>query len=571
MRVYIAKPDPPPVETSFLRKYSVAIILLVALALLAFGLSALTPSLMGDEWGFLHNYIRFGKPSCPGPLADARPLSSCWLGVTYGLVNTNIKAYHALGLLINLISALLLLMTLDVLLPRRATFNVAVAAIYLVFPADITRTWLAGAVVRGTALFLLAAYFMARFWRDGRWWAWFAGVVAVAISLGTYEITLGVFIALSGLAFLLGRHRTWPQRLGLLVPAFMSIGFSLWRWRWQQSVGSAFGHDVSRAKLSPLDLLQRLWLGVQYIFGKAWSITVLELQQPAPRSGRIATATSLGIVVGLVVVAILLAYWASRKMRRFDSISDRVDVSRNKIADLVAAGAVGLVIMIAGYFPIIMAVNPGVGYTTTRIHHLPSVGAALFLCAILFVIGHWLGRTPKRAEFIALAGLTPLLVVGVLGQLTVARQVREAWTDQKSIWNTLFEQAPDIVDKTQVLILLSSYGNPERRPNPLINDTWSLSRALRLMYGNDKLNASFAWTDPSRALSIDGDDLALKYGGDILNFPAAETLVFAFDRNTRELVQIKELERDGKVLLLGPDRISPTPTDKTEWRWLVAD
>ena len=572
MKTYVEdKTAGDPVHKPFLRKYSGALLLLLTLAAVALGWSALTPSLMGDEWGYLFSHIRYGGPICPGSATDARPLGMCWVWLVYQLAGTNVFGYHAFGIMMNLLSALLLLATLDVLLPDWPTYNMAVAALYLVFPADMTRTWLAGNIVQGTAFFLLAAYFMARFWRDGRWWAWLASMIVVAISLSTYEITLGVIITLSGLAFLFSRRRTWPQRLGLLAPMFMTIGFGLWRWRWQQSVGAAFGHDINQTIISAQLLARRLWVGAEYLLGEAWGRTLLELLPFTPRPGRITSALESGALIGLMMLVILIAYWGGRKIHRFDLAGDHRRAEKGNMLDLAIAGAVGLAILAAGYFPIIIAMNPGISYGITRAHHLPSVGAAMFICAVLFGVSQWLGRTQEQAQFIALTGLASLLVIGALGHITVTRQLREAWADQKLIWNSLFEQAPDIVDGTQVLFLLEGYDDPGRGPRPFVSGPWSLSRALQLLYDNDELSAYFVPAWSPGMLSIDKDLTLTDNDGNIIDFSAAETLVFLFNRADQELTQVKELESNGKTLLLGPDRIIPTPTNKTEWRWLVAD
>lgn len=570
MRVYIAKPDPPPVETSFLRKYSVAIILLVALALLAFGLSALTPSLFGDEWSRMFTHTRAGGLACPDSFTDARPLGKCWQALVYRLAGTNLIGHHALAILMNLTSALLLLATLDVLLPGWPTYNSSVAALYLVLPADMTRIFLDGAVVQGTVYFLLAAYFMARFWRDGRWWAWFASLAAIAVSLATYEITLGLFVVLPVLAALFARHHTWPRRVALLVPVLVAMAFSIWRWRWQKMVGSAFGHPTEEITISPLHILKNLITSLKYLLGEAWSQTIIEASPRMPWDNQYATLVGLGVTIGLVILTVSIACRVSRDRYPNSAGTRHAGTKEDAARTLLVAGSVGAVMMMVGYFPIILSLLPRASYTVTRLHQLPSVGAAMFICAIIFGIGHWLGQTPKRARFIALAGLAPLLVIGIVGHVTMARHLRIAWADQKLIWNSLFEQAPSIADGTYVFIALSGYKYPSRWPHPLENGPSATTRALRVLYST-KLDGSYEWAPLSSVLSIDGDKLRVGYPGASTLLSPETTIVFTFDQHDKRLIQIKELERDGKVLLLGPDRISPTPTDKTEWRWLVAD
>lgn len=571
MSAHVMSREAAPTQKPFLKKYSGTILFLALLAVVTLGWTALTPSVMGDEWIYLVDHIRNGGPSCPELAIGARPLSTCWMAFVYRLVGTSAGGFHAFGIVMNLISALLLLATLDILLPDWASYNGAVVALYIVFPADMTRTWLGGNVVIGSALLLLVAWPMARFWRDGRWWAWLAGMVAVAINLGFTEVMVGALIALSGLAFLFGRHRTWLQRLGLLAPAIAAAGFSLWRWSWQQSVGYAYGHDVGHVTTSPLLLLYRLYFGARYLLGESWTTTILELQPFMPIDGRVARVLGFVILIGLVTLAILLARRISRNSHRFDPVAVRQDVGIGETLDLLKAGLTGLVLLAAGFVPIILAIGTGTGYTGSRAYQIPSIGASLVICAVLFIVSLRLERTPSRARFIALAGLVPLLVVGITGHIMVTRQLREAWAEQKLIWNSLFEQAPDIVDGTHVLVLLDGYDIPGRGPRPMISGPWGISSALQLLYGKDGLSASFVPASPSRTLSIGDGDLLVFENAEYTNFPAAETLVFVFNRADQELVQLKELENNGKVISLGTDRIIDAPAAESEWRRLVTD
>lgn len=574
MRVYIEEQTASPAGDSFLRKYSGTLLVLVLLAIAMLGWAALTPSVFGDEWIYLVDHIRDGGPACPELAIGARPLSTCWMAFVYRLVGPNAGGFHAFGIVMNLISALLLLATLNTLLPKWASYNGAVVALYIVFPADMTRTWLGGNIVIGAALLLLVAYPMARFWRDGRWWAWFAGMIALAINLSFSEVMVGAIIALSGLAFLFGRHRTRLQRLGLLAPAITAMGFSLWRWNWQQTVGYAYGHDISRVALSAPVLISRLYMGTRYLLGEAWAMTILSLQPFLPADGRVARVLALGFLIGLVALAMLVAKRISRNSRRFDSSAARQDVGMGETLDLLKAGAVGLVILAAGYFPIFLAIGAGTGYTGSRAYQIPSIGASLVICAVLFGVSQWLARTPARARFIALAGLVPLLAVGVAGHVMVTQHLREAWAEQKLIWQSLFEQAPDIAEGTHVLVLLEGYDDPGRGPRPMISGPLGISAALQLLYGKDEdeLSASFVPAPVSRTLSIGDEGKLLVYeNARYTDFSAAETLVFVFTRADQELVQLRELENDGEVLSLGPERIIDAPAAQSEWRWLVAD
>jgi hypothetical protein len=262
---YAALPPEP-----FWRKYRGTIVGLALLALLAFAGAALTPSLLGDEWAFLGAHLLDTGYPCPD-WSTPRLLAGCLPRATFALFGPNIHAWHALATPINFLSALCLLFILEQLLPQHPTFNGAVAALFLVYPADLTRTWIGGSIVYGAGLALAAGCcfawfyrrFCRRFYRHGRWWAWLAGMVVLALALTTYEISLGLVFTLSTVAFLVARDRPWPHRLGLLAPALFAAGFAIARWLWQRAVGTAYGHSLEDVQASPVTLVARLGQGAR--------------------------------------------------------------------------------------------------------------------------------------------------------------------------------------------------------------------------------------------------------------------------------------------------------------------
>lgn len=563
--------DFQPGRLPFVRKYPGTLLLLAVLTLAAYGVAALTPSIFGDEWGILGNYIDGIGPVCPD-WQSARPFTFCWHWLVFKVGGLNIYFFHAAALAMNFISALLLLICLDILLPDWPTYNGAVTALALVFPADVTRTFLAGNVVFGAAVYLAAGCFLAAFWRSGRWWMWIAGMLVLAFALGTYEVSVGITIALSGLAFLSGRHRTWPQRVALLIPALAAVLFSLWRWRWQQTSEGTFGYVSENVVFSPAILLERLMAGARYVLHVAWTDTIINLFPWLPPSGRIGNAMVAVVVVGLVLFAVAAAYWVIRSTAG-EQAAPVITTQTRRPNDIVAAGLVGLAMVIAGYFPIILAQFPGGWYAISRAHHVSSIGASLVICSLIFGIALLIGRNLPWAKVLAVAGVAPLVALGIAAHLMVHQQTRQAWADQKEIWQTLFELAPDIADGTHVVFILNEYNSsavPLKGPGPFIQGDWGMNNAIRILYGKKNIFAHFGVGWPQRIMVPDGDTLVLADFGE-RRYPAAETLVFMFGKNDRQLVQWPVLEKDGVVLPLGAERIMSTPTEATDYRWLVSD
>ena len=399
MIAFVAR-DEHPAHLHFLRKYIGTILILVLLTVVIYIGEVLTPSLLGDEWGILGTYIDQSGPPCPKLAITARLFEGCWMPFVYRVAGLNPQAFHTAGMLVTLTSAILLLLALDILLPEWPAYNGAVAIIFLVIPADMARLWLAGHIIFTTMLFLLAICFMALFWRDGRWWAWLAGMVIIGLSLNYYESTVGVIIALSVLAGLFGRHRTQLQRLSLLAPAVLAALYAIGRWYWQTVVGTAYGHATDNVTFAPGDLLERLSFGAGYTLRKSWLDPMLDWLQTKPGAGMSAVGETilLAAVVLLPMMAVYGLFRATRPAEPAGSV-------RARRRDLAIAAAVGFVVLIAGYFPVILASYPGTGYSASRLHNLPTIGAALVIGAGMFALGLWMGRTPSRARAIALPAL----------------------------------------------------------------------------------------------------------------------------------------------------------------------
>lgn len=566
----VAEQGSSAAKRPFIKKYAYTILALAILALLVYGWASRVPSIFGDEWGYLFKHIKLGGNPCPD-WNSARPFGICWTGLAFHVANMNMIVFHAFGMIINFITSLLLLITLDILLPDWPSFNGAVAAVYLLFPADMTRVWLAGSVTFGAGTYLLPALFMALFWRDGRWWSWLMGMITLFFALGSYEVGVGAVLALSGMAFLFSRHRTWGQRVGLLFPAIATTVFSLWRWSWQKSVGSAYGYDVNSVTTSPLVLAERLYRSTRFLLGEAWVVSITELQPFLPPFSRSIRIIALALIIGSMVTAILLARRLSKKSSRFNSSPAAGIQGMDEKLKLLKAGAVGLVIMFMAYFPIILVNNPNPRYPLSRVYHLPAIGASLVICATLFGVCQLMEHSPKRARLMALAGLIPLLAVGIAGHVMTSHAVSRAWADQKFIWNSILEQANQLEDGTRVLLLLDGNAERSRDPHPFISGIWGFTSALNLLYENDTLYGTFIMGSPSKTLDIDGDDLIYLQNGKPYRLPAAKTLVFVFNKEGRELYRSKELKMNGEVLSLGEGQIIVTSTTGTKWRWLVAD
>ena len=547
--------------------YRVIVLLLAVLSFLTYGTSILTPSLLGDEWGILNSYVNDGGPRCPN-WQTLRPFHHCWLWGVHHLIGLNIYAYHGAAILISFVSATLLLVFLEQVMPERIAFNAAVAALFLVFPADLSRTWLAGHIPYAIGIFIGVACSLAAFWRRGHWWTWFLGMFLLFLALGTYEFSVGVIIVLSVGAFVWPRRQSWLQRFALLAPTLVAILFSIWRWFWQTSVGTAYGHNVDNVSFSPAVLIFRLIFGYRVNLQWVWTDAILDwlpfLGQNT-RTGRVLAVVVLGaLVLGLMgIINVIL------KRRMASNQVDEIGVDLYGVKHLMGIAGLALISLGAGYFPILLAVFPGMDYVSSRTHHLPSIGAAIFICAMLFVVARLFTRDLRRRSVLAVVGLVPLLLLGIGVHISVQQHVNRAWEDQKRVWQSLFEVAPGIVDGTQIFIIMDDYQNEGRGPTPFISGPWGMSAALNVLYGTKDVSGDFFYGSPDEILQIDGEELSIfTYNA---KSSMVETLVFVFDGASNELTQLSGIEADGEMQFLGEGRILDNQPQGNSRRWLVQD
>ncbi|MBN1920213.1 MAG: hypothetical protein JW892_03130 [Anaerolineae bacterium] len=547
-------------------QYRLTVFLLILLATIAYGSNVLTPSLLGDEWGVFNEY-RNHNVQCP-TWGTARPLACLWRWGIYKTVYLNVYAFHAMGVVISVLSAVLLMILLDQVLPDQQLFNSAVATLFLVYPADLTRTWLAGSIVYGGAVYLLAACFLAAFWRKGLWIAWIIGMGVLCVAF-SYEIGIGITIALSVVAFVWPRRRNLAHRSALIVPAVAAVSFSIWRWLWQVSTETAYGHSVGAVTFSPKELLTRLVFGYRANLQWVWTDAILDwwpfLGQNT-RMGRVLAVVMLGaLVLGLMgIINVIL------KRRMVSNQIAQIGTDLPGIKQLVEIAGLALMILGAGYFPIILAVFPGMDYVSSRTHHLPSIGAAIFVCVVLFAIARLFTRVSRRRSVLAVVGMMPFLLLGVGAHVSVQQQVDRAWEDQKWVWQSLFVSVPDIVDGTQVVMIVDDYQNDGRGPGPFISGSWGMSAALNMLYGSKDLSGVFFYGPRDDTLWID-DALLFFPTGDGKGIPVDEVLVFIFDGTSKQMTQLSVKEVDGEMIFLGEGRILDSQPQGNTYRWLVQD
>lgn len=518
----------------FLARYRIWIIVLGIITILAYGNVQLNPSLFGDDWGVLEKSINSTLP-CPDTV-NPRLLGFCPYKLLLSTFGANIIAYKTFSIFWIFVTGLLLLFLLATLLPAHPEFNFVVVALFLVYPTVWIKSWLYGFFGIITCIILTGYLFIALFIKIGDWRLFWIGLIFLVGSFLIYEIAVGLTICLSLIAYF--GTRTFPKkkRLALLIPAGAGILFSAWRLLAQIQIGSAFGHSTEEITLGPTQLLSRFIMGYRINLQWGWSVSLLRLF-PWLNTGSMhqSALASLVFVSVMLLFAILITFILRLGQARSNPSAANQDDFFKPIREYSMLGVIGLLVLGAGYVPILMVERTGLAFSASRHNYLPSIGAAIILCSLMMILLSLLGNRGKKANLSLIILATPLIILGVIHQLVVQAETLQGWKEQKAIWQQMFNQAPDFAPGTAVVLLLPGYADVEGA-RPFESGTFGFSGALNLLYGHP-LNGYFAYPDTPLRFTSEG-----------ISHPSAtrpihyeNTVLFTYNRGTGELTLEKEL------------------------------
>jgi len=524
------------------------------------------PLLFSDDWSY------FVMPMAQHSLnwlnvANRRPLLDTPATILQALVGLNIDALYAIAWVVTLAIALQLYWVLQRLLPRMRYVALLVAALTLVYPADLSQMWLTHTLVGRVAwlMTLVAVSALITFVERRRYvYLAIATVLAVVAPL-LYEAALGVLLTLCALLAIWKREVPWRDRRWVLLPAGLNMAYMVWRSLGYQIVGI---DDPYLAEIT-LDigrLFDRLILGFKSLL---WAWT-------EPVRGWLAL-TNNG-VAGLLIVVAIGSLWAVIWLLTRRQAAHSVAVtSRHEWVRLLG---VGVVFACAGYFPVLVLYEPNLDTVQSRVNLWAIPGMALCIVASLALAAQQFApaRTPRFYALIS-AGVAVLLGIGILTQLTARAEASVAWTEQKHIWQELFQLAPQIKEGTAVYFVLPNYkdrvGFVNLRRLPLSN-SWEATAALNVLYDQTSLHGDVTLPD-AVGLGEPGFEPAgvRDFVTDRL-VSYSDTLFVVYSGTPRRLTVVTDLQRELGLTWPTPDyapesHILRTPPPPIELRRLVAD
>jgi hypothetical protein len=334
----------------------------------------------------------------------------------------------------------------------------------------------------------------------------------------------------------------FKSRLTLLTPLILAVIFSLWRTFGYKVVGiSDFYFNQVDTTLKVL--LSRLLLGYKVNLIWGWTTAILRLFPWFP-SAKYAFIVLVGLILILWFSLSTIIFRNNFYSLYSGTASWPLKQRLPTLNKLVLVGLAGLVLIGAGYIPIITVFQPNLAGLSSRVNIFSSLGSTVFILTILFSGSLLLSKNQHQTPYLFLASVTPFIILGVFTQISVQYDTRIAWEEQKTIWQDLFSIAPNFKDNTKVLFILpgyqdrTGYQNWKRLP---LSSSWEVSSAVRLLYNNPTLSGDVLFPDiiGDNEPSLIHEGIITKWSNDIT--PYTQVAAFIYDNNTGVLHQLDEL------------------------------
>jgi hypothetical protein len=522
------------------------------------------PILYNDDWSLMIGRWYFNNLNWFDFIAERRPLTKAPILMFYSIFGLNIHVFYVVVWTLDVLAAILLYLLIVKFIPKNIPVAFATAAVFLVYPADFTHMWMTMIDIRlVVVLTLLYAHLLLIYADSGHRGALAGALLCLVISFGFYEGQLGIAMAWSLLLCLMSLVNSRKNWVGLLLPFGVGVIFTLWRTIGYSTVGVSDSY-LGKVQLTPVVIISRLIRGYRVMIW-AWL-------EPLIHAFGLNRWQAITIILLAMIFCICIVYVLTQIYHKSHSIrlphKQRLDQIRRFM--LIVFG--GSIFIGAGYIPAVIVFRPTFSALNSRVNIFALPGAAATLVALLATVVLLLTWKQPQVNLMIMAGVAPLILLGMMVQLQVQYDNREAWKEQKQIWQEFFELAPDLKDGTSVYFILS--GNENQKPSlnrngqrePLFA-SWDVGAALNILYGKDSLRGDII----SKEMFLE-KGIKNRYSDEIEPYDYA--VVAAYDGNLRQLRIIEDLEAenlvDFSVSNYAPYKhIIENPTTWVDFRWLV--
>ncbi len=413
-----------------------------------------------------------------------RPLQDLFPAVQYSMAGTNLNLSYAVTWLLS-VAAGILFYHLVYRLSKERLLAFLAAALMMVYPADFTHMCISALTIRFSLVCALGMGVLL-YHPEGECPSRAAVLAVFALwlfSLLTYEAHWGLVMAGAGLMLL----QNWRRKahVGAVIGVlFTGVLFLAWKWFHLRYIAvdeprvNAFVFNlpvlIQRIASVPVTLV-RAWLDplALWIGCRVWMAGLL--------------------LLGSVVLAGQIFVWISGRWGR------QLSPMESRGLSLKILFVVGLLLMLAGYWPIIMVHAPQLHGVKSRVNGFAMPGMALMCVVVLAAFSNGIWRARARAGLTGMLGV--LLLEGIIVQAAVQYDAREAWNHQKAVWRQMFDTVPALTDGTKVFLEMPADTFSVSRyswTRGVFSASQEVSEGIRVFYNNVSLNGSLAFVPAER-------------------------------------------------------------------------
>lgn len=434
-------------------EWLLAVGLLVALALLAYGPWLTKLGFYRDDWYVLWAGRVLGPGSISSVFISERPYMGVVYQLAYAALGEHALAWHVYSLLLRTGGALVSLLLLRTVWPRRQLVTVAVAALFLLYPGFLQQT---NAMTKSNQLttYLIAlvslsltALAMKAKRPPYRYMASLLALLTALVYQFLYEYMIGleagrivILWILSDQGAALWRLRVRHTLVRWAPYALVVLINFVWR----------LGSFESTRAATDLPELLSTYLSNPLIGGTRLAVelakdlielTVIGWAHPYYEFTSDASLRNLLPAVGLAAIAIALCVGYGIWVRRRKAASSPPSPdSPSEEGDLRQMAWSGAVLLAFAQLPVIFALRDvrwEVGFDRYALH--ATLSLALLTVSIL-----WLGVSPRMRRFILLGLIGSAIIVHNLNGLHWAK----FWEAQRQLWWQLAWRAPQLKTDT---------------------------------------------------------------------------------------------------------------------------
>lgn len=516
--------------------------LLVVIGLLL--LSYLTINRSFGEFGFYYDDWRFlMEVSQPGGIETVFPTRPLHRPLTEWVFNTIGYNPHTGYLMLAVLlaaSAFAMYWVMNVIFPRRRALAVVTATLYLLYPGDLSRSWITAGLTANRPAVLLALISLGLLFTGLRLrhrlprvhvalaassiLVYFASLMlyeAQALLVPGLGLAGAIWIGMSGrgLTHRSTSRETIRNAINAVAPhVVVFVAFLAWRFVLVQT-----GTDdrfTATANFNPLYLV-RQFIGVYYFNYLEQPLEVVS--EAVPFLGQFGAANLLFMVIGAALVVGGFFMFGGKRIWRASPTTAKTVEGRTARSDsekrfyrnvlLVALALTGVVYSVLLPHDHIISASGLDGPFVSRLNAAGAVvvaiaGAASLMFAWSWASGRWHGQQ-VRVNIAAAGGLMTVIALLVTFHGIVQRDYAEAWQLQQLYVGQIVESLPELTPGTHIHL----EGAPSRLGSSYVF-MYSTEQMMQLIYDDPTISVSVDNSADSRyaltsaGLFFDGELLA---------------------------------------------------------------